>query len=86
VQSLCPQCAAVFAQFNEVFQVSKQVMPGTYSSNDSGSCHCARLMGFSGVVDDIVENDLAQGPQVFAIEDGDVGFKTSRCGTWTKIE
>lgn len=71
---------------NGTYQVGTQLMPGTWESNGTGTCYWARLSSFSGSSDDVIENEFSTGPQIVTIEEGDAGFKTNRCGTWTKVE
>jgi hypothetical protein len=49
-----------------------------------GRCHCERFSGLSGTLDDILANDLPDGPTSVQILPGDVAFSTSACGTWMR--
>lgn len=71
---------------NGIYQVGTQIMPGTYESSSNDSCYWARLSSFGGDLEAILASDFASGPQIVTIEEGDAGFKTSRCGTWKKID
>jgi len=46
-------------------------------------CYWARLGGFSGSLDDILENNNTSGPAIVTILPTDKGFQSSRCATWT---
>ena len=67
-----------------VHVVGVDIAPGTYRGSPSGSCYWARLSGFSGELDDIIANDNSEAP-IVTISASDVGFESSRCGTWTRI-
>ena len=68
------------------FIVGTDMDPGTYQSSKGKSCYWERLSGFSGEFDDIIANDfLSGGRAIVTIEPGDVGFHSSRCGTWKRI-
>ena len=57
---------------------------GRYATSTAASCYWERLRGFSGSLSDVIENDIAPGSRVIVdVLSTDVGFKTSRCGTWT---
>lgn len=72
---------------NGTFSVGDQIAPGTYQSTaKSDMCYWATLSGFTGTLDQINASDIAEGPQIVEITDGDVGFKTSRCGSWKRID
>lgn len=68
------------------WKVGGDVQPGTYKTTTASSCYWARLSGFGGELDDILDNDNADGNEVIVqILPGDYGFQSSRCGTWTRI-
>lgn len=60
---------------------------GTYATGGpaagSSDCYWARLSNFTGV-DDILANNIGQGPDVVQIVNGDVGFTTSGCQPWVR--
>jgi hypothetical protein len=61
------------------------IAPGTYrSSPTANSCYWARLSGFSGAFSEIIANNNG-GPEIVTIEATDVGFQSSRCGTWQPV-
>lgn len=70
--------------------VGSQIAPGRYRSSgpgpDDSSCYWARLSGLSGGFEEIIANNLAEGPAVVDIAADDVGFETSGCGSWTLVE
>jgi len=71
-----------------IVAVNRHVRPGTYQSvNKSTGCYWATLSGFSGELDDIVENDFNGSKGTFIVDIGEdvVGFESSRCGTWKRI-
>jgi hypothetical protein len=67
--------------------VGTDVAAGTWRATggtSASSCYWERLSGFSGTFQDIIANDLSQGPTFVTISASDRGFKTRGCGTWTK--
>jgi hypothetical protein len=65
--------------------VGSDIQPGTYRTRSASSgCYWERLSGFGGTLDEILENDNTSGPTVVTITQGDKGFNSSRCGTWTR--
>jgi hypothetical protein len=67
--------------------IGEDIQPGTYTAvvpDDSFGCYWERLSGFSGELDDIIANGLADpGEQTtVTIEPSDVGFTSQDCGTW----
>jgi hypothetical protein len=70
------------------FLVGYDIEPGTYRSDGTtDSCYWARLSGFSGDIDDIITNDFSMGGRrTVVVRASDVGFETSGCGSWSKIE
>lgn len=68
------------------YVVGDEIEPGTYrTSGPAGSapCYWARLSNTSGE-DDIVANDLTDGPTTVTIKSSDEAFESHRCGQWTK--
>jgi hypothetical protein len=64
--------------------VGKDVQPGTYRTrHDKSGCYFARLSGFGGTVEEIVANELANGPAVVTISPSDKGFQSNNCDTWS---
>jgi hypothetical protein len=83
---LTPSTTSPTAPFGDGdFMVGKEVSPGLWRSTGGSSCYWERLSGFSGSFNDIIANDN-QGPSgTVRIAESDIGFSSSRCGTWTKI-
>ena len=71
-----------------VWIVGSQVVAGTYSNGGGGRemCYWARLRGFSGQLTDLIVNGISDAPQIVTIRPGDIGFESSGCGTWTRLE
>lgn len=70
---------------NGVWKVGSEMAAGTWSTSGTSSCYWARLRGFGGTLDEIIANDNASGSVIVTVSSTDVGFTTTRCGTWTKI-
>jgi hypothetical protein len=66
--------------------VGVDISPGTWQSSGSAGCYWERESNFSGSLDAILANDNASGTAIVSISPTDKGFKSSRCGTWTKIQ
>ena len=66
--------------------VGDQIAPGRYRNDGDGSCYWERLAGFSGEFGDIKANDNVDGSTIVDISAKDVGFSSSRCGTWSLID
>ena len=66
-------------------RVNVNIAPGRYMTNAS-SCYWERLKGFSGSLDDIIANENASGRSIVDIAPSDVGFSSSRCGTWSPFQ
>jgi len=68
------------------YRVGPDIEPGTYRSlGTSNSCYWERLRGFGGTLDDIIANFIGPNPTIVAIAPTDAGFRSDRCGSWTKI-
>jgi hypothetical protein len=68
-----------------IWVVGDAMSPGTWTSTPTYSCYWARLTGFSGSISEIIANDFSFEAAIVEIASTDMGFKTSGCGTWTKI-
>ena len=68
-----------------MFIVGTDIEAGTYKSTGGTSCYYERLRGFSGELDDIIANENTSAPAVVTISATDKGFKSARCGTWSKV-
>src|SRR5262249_39043546 len=64
--------------------VNFHIKPGRWRAPGGDGCYWARLSDFSHTVDSIIANDNASGPVVVDIAPTDIGFETTRCGTWTR--
>lgn len=71
---------------NGTYIVGVDVAPGRWQATNTDGCYWARLSGFSGRLSDVIANGFVSGAVVVDIAPGDVGFETSRCGTWTKVQ
>lgn len=69
---------------NGAYVVGKHIRPGTYRSTASDDCYYARLSGFGGDLGDIIVNDITDNSVLITISSRDVGFTSTRCGTWTR--
>ena len=59
------------------------ITPGRYMTVTASSCYWERLRDFSGNLSGIIANDNSSGTHVIVdISGSDVGFNSSRCGTW----
>ena len=66
------------------YTVGKDIQAGTYRTRvGSSGCYYARLSGFSGELNEIIENENTDNPAIVTIASTDKGFKSNRCGTWT---
>jgi hypothetical protein len=67
-----------------IYRVGDDIAPGTYATLQDGDCYWERLSGFSGESDDLIANDFIgdPGPVIVTIQRSDVGFESTRCGTW----
>jgi hypothetical protein len=83
---MTPITASPTAPFGDGdFLVGSEVSPGIWRSTGGSTCYWERRSAFSGDFNDIIANDN-QGPSgTVSIAPTDVGFSSSRCGTWTKI-
>jgi hypothetical protein len=63
--------------------LNTHIAPGTYEAPGGDTCYWERLSGLSGTLDDVIANDLPQGPAVVEIDPADVAFNSSGCGEWT---
>jgi hypothetical protein len=65
--------------------VNQQIQPGTYQAAGGSSCYWERLRGFGGTLDAIITNDYATTNPIVTISGSDVGFNSTRCGTWSHL-
>ena len=66
--------------------VGTDIEPGTYRNSGGTGCYYARLSGFHGGLEGIISNGNSDAPVVVEIAPTDAGFKSTRCGSWERIE
>jgi hypothetical protein len=72
-------------ELDGTYIVGTDIAAGTWRSMGGDFCYWARLSGFGGTLNDIVANDNALGgPAIVTIAGSDMGFATSRCGSWSR--
>lgn len=69
---------------NGTYMVNKEIAAGTYRTDGKSGCYWARLRSFN--TNDIIDNNVGDGPQVVRILPTDAAFMTRSCGTWHKID
>lgn len=62
--------------------LNSHIRAGTYEAPGGDSCYWERLSGLSGTLDDVIANDLPQGPAIVEISSSDVAFNSAGCGDW----
>jgi flagellar biosynthesis GTPase FlhF len=65
------------------FVVGEDIQPGTYRAEAQEGCYWKRLSSLSG--DDIIDNNIADGPVVVEIKATDKAFETSDCADFHKV-
>ena len=68
--------------------VGYHMKSGTYSAYGSTGddyCYWAKVSGFTGDSDEIIENDFIQGKPSRVTVSAGQGFESSGCGTWRRI-
>jgi hypothetical protein len=84
-QDLSPITNSLTDPFEDgTYQVGIDIAPGTWRADATSTCYWARLRNFGGSLDGIIANGNDPGP-IVTIGASDKGFRSSRCGTWTKI-
>ncbi len=72
------------------YRVGQDINPGVYhfvhTDDRTGICYWKRLRGFSGSLDDIIENGLVDSPRYVEIKASDLAFMSDGCGMWTRID
>lgn len=82
---ITPHPDAAFGQ--GVFIVGTDISPGIWVSEDTGRCYWMRLAGFSWAPSDVLAEGFSQDtPVAVILEDGDAGFASSECGTWSRFQ
>lgn len=67
------------------YVVNEDILPGTYRAEASPGCYWETGRGSgSGGIEDIIENDNADGPVVVQITPDTYQIKVARCGTFEK--
>jgi hypothetical protein len=70
-----------------VHVVGDDIQPGRYFVTEPDDfCYWARLGGLDGESEQILQNQIPEGPALVEIRPTDAAFETSGCGTWTEIE
>jgi len=84
---LSPITASQTAPFDDgTWIVGVDIAPGTWRNDDSSeSCYWERVSDFSGEFDALIANEFSSAIQTVTISATDAGFKSERCGTWTRI-
>lgn len=75
--------APVAAFGDGTYVMGDGITPGTYRADGGDGCYWARLSGFDGTTEDIIESDEPSGPAVVYILSSDAGFETRGCGEWS---
>jgi hypothetical protein len=79
-----PETATSFG--DGVWAIGSDIDAGLYASSDVSGCYFARLSGFTGDFNDLTANANIDGRAVVDIRAEDIGFESSRCGTWTLVD
>lgn len=69
---------------NGIFIVGTDIEPGTYKNSGQTGCYYARLKDFTGGLSSIITNENTDDVARVTIATTDKGFKSTRCGAWTK--
>jgi hypothetical protein len=65
--------------------VNAHVAPGRYAAPGGDGCTWGRLSAFTGEPDAVIDGDTVAGSVIVDIADGDAGFTSTGCGTWTPV-
>ncbi|WP_156349678.1 MULTISPECIES: hypothetical protein [unclassified Mycobacterium] len=65
------------------FIVGTDIEPGTYRSAGKSGCYWARLRSLN--TNDVIDNNVNDGPQAVQILPTDRAFMTRNCGVWQKV-
>lgn len=84
-KTVAPPGPKTSIEANGTYIVNKEIAAGTYRT-DGGKygCYWARLRSFD--TNDIIDNNVGDGPQVVRILPTDTAFMTRSCGSWHKID
>lgn len=67
------------------YEVGKDIPAGTYrSTEDTDMCYWATLKGFSGELDDVIQNGNSSSA-IVTLEKSTTGFETQGCGDWVAV-
>ena len=67
--------------------IDDDIQFGTYEvSGVEGNCYWSRLKGFTGVIEEVIANEIPLGRAIVTIANTDKGFNTQGCGTWTLLD
>ena len=61
--------------------VGAELAPGTWTATGGSTCLWERLSGFRGQPEDVIASDSTR---TVTITSTDLGFRSRRCGTWTR--
>jgi hypothetical protein len=64
--------------------IGTHIEAGTYQAEGGDSCYWERLSGLTGTLDDVIANDLPQGPATVEIDPEDIAFNSNGCGDWSR--
>ena len=66
------------------YRVGVDIAVGTYRAPGGDSCSWQRLSGFTGDFEEIIAIEVLETRPIVTIVSSDVGFKSNRCGEWTR--
>lgn len=64
------------------YLVNVDIAPGIYRTNGGYGCYWARLRSLD--TDDVIDNNVSDGPQVVEIKPTDMAFLTKACASWQR--
>jgi hypothetical protein len=67
------------------YVVGSDIVPGTYEAPGGADCYWRRLGGFSAGCDELLAIENMSSPGHVVIEETDVGFESTSCGTWSLV-
>jgi hypothetical protein len=69
------------------YRIGKDIEPGVYGApGGADECYWERQSSFDGEFESVIANDFGGVDPIVEVSPSDVGFYTSGCGTWTKLE
>lgn len=82
-KDLSPITSSPTAPFGDgSYIVGTDISPGTWRSDSPEDCYWERLKEFTGGMNATIANSIGKG--IVTIAKTDKGFRTNKCGTWTK--